>query len=77
MKTFRTILATMIITVGIVMGLVGKFLFNEGIVTVEKVSTDHSKVVLIDGEVTEESYWSELMGMKFNIDVVDSAYIGK
>lgn len=77
MKTFRTIIATMFVTLGIVSVLVGKFLMNEGIVKIEEKSTNHEKIVMIDGQVTERTLWDELMGYTVTIDVVDSAYFGK
>ena len=77
MKTFKTVLATVFVTIGLILVLVGKFLFDEGIVSVEQRVQDHSKVVMIDGEVTEETFWNELLGYTVSIDVVDSAYFGK
>ena len=77
MKTFRTVVVTMVITMMVVAVGVGAFLFNEGIVTVSKRDVNHTKTVMIDGVVTEETNWSELMGYEVKIDVVDGAYIGK
>lgn len=77
MKTFRTIIATMFVTLGVVSVLVGKILMNEGIVKIEEKSTNHEKIVMIDGQVTERTLWDELMGYTVTIDVVDSAYFGK
>lgn len=77
MKTFRTIVVTMVITMMVTMIGVGAFLFNEGIVTIEQRDVNHTKTVMIDGVVTEERNWSELMGYEVKIDVVDGAYIGR
>ena len=68
-----TFMVTMIVgTVG-----VAGFLFNEGIVTIEKRDVNHTKTVMIDGVVTEEHNWNELLGYEVKIDVVDGAYIGR
>ena len=77
MKTFRTVIVTMMITLGVVLVLVGKFLLGEGIVTIQQKSTNHEKVVMVDGQVTEQTNWDELLGYTVSIDVVDSAYFGK
>ena len=77
MKTFRTIIITGMVTILIGVIFVGKFLLDEGIVTIQKKSTGHEKVVMIDGVVTEQTNWSELLGYTVSIDVKDSAYIGK
>ena len=77
MKTFRTVIVTMMITLGVGLVLVGKFLLGEGIVTIQKESTNHEKVVMVDGQVTEQTKWDELLGYTVSIDVVDSAYFGK
>ena len=77
MRTFKTIMITFIVTIGIVAGVIGTFLFNEGIVTIQKRDVNHTKTVMIDGVVTEQTNWSELMGYEVKIDVVDGAYIGK
>ena len=77
MKTFRTIMVTFVVTMLVVAVGVGTFLLNEGIVTISKRDVNHTKTVMIDGVVTEETNWSELMGYEVKIDVVDGAYIGK
>lgn len=77
MKTFKTVIVTMMITLGVGLVLVGKFLLGEGIVTIQKESTNHEKVVMVDGQVTEQTKWDELLGYTVSIDVVDSAYFGK
>ncbi len=77
MTIFKTIMATFMVTmVAVVIG-VSVFLLNNGIVTIEKRDVNHTKTVMIDGVVTEETNWSELMGYEVKIDVVDGAYIGK
>ncbi len=77
MKTFKTIIITFMVTM--IVGTVGVagFLFNEGIVTIEKRDVNHTKTVMIDGVVTEEHNWNELLGYEVKIDVVDGAYIGR
>lgn len=77
MKTFRTIMITFMVTV--IVGAVGvaAFLFNEGIVTIDKRGVEHTKTVMIDGVVTQQTNWSELVGYEVKIDVVDGAYIGR
>ncbi len=77
MKTFRTIILTGIVTIVIGCIFVGKFLLDNGIVTIQEKSTAHEKVVMIDGQVTERSTWGELLGYTVSIDVKDSAYFGK
>ena len=77
MKTFKTVIVTMMITLGVALVFVGKFLLGEGIVTIQKESTNHEKVVMVDGQVTEQTRWDELLGYTVSIDVVDSAYFGK
>lgn len=77
MKTFRTIMITFVVTVLVGASVVFGFLLNEGIVTIEKRDTNHTKTVMIDGVVTEEHNWNEVLGYGINIDVVDGVYIGK
>lgn len=77
MKTLRTIFVTMVVTMVVATVGIAIFLFNEGIVTIEKRDVNHTKTVMIDGVVTQETNWSELMGYEVKIDVVDGAYIGK
>lgn len=77
MKTLKTIMVTFMVTVIIGAVGVGAFLFNEGIVTIQKRDVTHTKTVTVDGVVTEESSWNEVLGYEVKIDVVDGAYIGK
>jgi hypothetical protein len=77
MKTFKTIMITFMVTVMVGAVGVGAFLFNEGIVTIDKRDVNHTKTVMIDGVVTEEHNWNELLGYEVKIDVVDGAYIGR
>lgn len=77
MKTFKTIMITFVVTVvlgGI--GIVG-YLFNGGNVTIEKRDVNHSKIVLIDGVVTESKDWQELLGYTVKVNIFDETYIGK
>lgn len=77
MRTFKTILITFVVTMVIGAAIVFGFLLKEGIVTIEQRDVNHTKTVMIDGVVTEERNWSELMGYEVRIDVVDGAYIGR
>lgn len=77
MRTFKTIMITFVVTMVIGATMVFGFLLKEGIVTIEQRDVNHTKTVMIDGVVTEERNWSELMGYEVRIDVVDGAYIGR
>lgn len=77
MRTFKTIMITFIVTVVIGAGVIGTFLFNEGIVTIQKRDVNHTKTVMVDGVITETHNWNEVLGYEVKIDVVDGAYIGK
>ena len=77
MKTFKTIIVTFMLTAMAAIAGTGYFLVDEGIVTFEKRDVGHQKVVMIDGVVTEQRDWSELLGYTVKIDVVDAAYIGR
>ena len=77
MKTMRTIFVTFLFTAMAALVGTGYFLVDEGIVTFEKRDVNHQKVVMIDGVVTEQHDWSELLGYTVKIDVVDAAYIGR
>lgn len=77
MKTFRTIMVTFMVTVFVAMIGIGSFLFNEGIVTIQRRDVSHNKTVMVDGVVTESTDWNEILGYEVKINVVDSAYIGK
>ena len=77
MKTFKTIMITVVITMAVTMIGVGAFLFKEGVLTIEKRDIEHNKTVIVDGVLTEETTWKELMGYKVQINVVDEAYIGR
>lgn len=77
MKTFKTIMVTFMVTAVLIGVGVGAFLFNNGIVTIEKRDVTHTKTVVVDGVVTETKNWNELLGYEVKIDVVDGAYIGR
>lgn len=77
MKTFRTIMVTFVVTMMVVAVGVGAFLLNEGIVTISKRDVNHTKTVMVDGVVTEERSWNEVLGYEVKINVLDSAYIGR
>lgn len=77
MKHFITILATVMVTIMVVIGGVVALMLNEGIITIQRRDVNHTKTVMVDGVVTEERNWNELLGYEVKIDVVDGAYIGK
>ena len=70
-------MVTFIVTMVIGAVAIASFLLNEGIVTIEKRDVNHTKTVMVDGVVTEEHNWNELLGYEVKIDVVDGAYIGR
>ena len=77
MKTFKVIIITMMVT--ILGGTIGgtAYCVDQGIVTVEEKSTTHSKRVYIDDDLTEETFWSELIGYTVRFKADEQAYIGK
>lgn len=77
MRTLKAIMITFMVTVLVGAAVVFGFLLNEGIVTIEKRDVNHTKTVMIDGVVTEQQNWNELLGYEVRIDVVDGAYIGR
>ena len=77
MKTFRTIIGTMLVTVLVGMIGLGIFLVNERIVTFEKKSVDHNAVLFIDGEVASENSWNETLGYSVKLNLNGEAYVGK
>lgn len=77
MKTLKIMMVTFVVTVMVAVVGVAIFLFNEGIVTIQKRDVNHTKTVMIDGVVTQQTSWNELLGYEVRIDVVDSAYIGR
>ena len=76
MKTFRAIIVTFIVTVCTVMGGIGFFLFNEGIVTIESRGVEHTTIEMINGEVVSTETNIDTTGVVFKINVVDQAVIG-
>ena len=77
MKTFRTIMVTFVVTVMVGMIGIGAFLFNTGIITVSERAQEHSKMVVVDGVVTEAKTWNETLGFDFDVEVDKLYYIGK
>lgn len=77
MKNFMIISATAMVTIMVVIGGIVALMFNEGILTIERRDVNHTKTVMVDGVVTEERNWNEVLGYEVKIDVVDGAYIGK
>lgn len=76
MKTFRAIIVTFLVTVFTVMGGIGLFLFNEGIVTIESRGVEHTTIEMINGEVVSTETNIDTTGVVFKINVVDQAVIG-
>ena len=77
MRTFKTIMVTMTVTLVVLVTVIGGALLKLGIVTIEKRDVSHNKTVMIDGVVTETKDWNELLGYDVKIDVVDGVYIGR
>ena len=77
MRTFKTIMVTMTVTLVVLVTVIGGALLKLGIVTIEKRDVSHNKTVMIDGVVTETKDWDELLGYDVKIDVVDGVYIGR
>lgn len=77
MRTFKTIMITMIVTLVVLVAVIGGALLKLGIVTIEKRDVSHNKTVMIDGVVTETRDWNELLGYDVKINVVDGVYIGR
>lgn len=77
MRTFKTIMVTMAVTLVVLVTVIGGALLKLGIVTIEKRDVSHNKTVMIDGVVTETKDWNELLGYDVKIDVVDGVYIGR
>ena len=77
MRTFKTIMTTIMVTLIVLVTVIGGTLLKLGIVTIEKRDVSHNKTVMIDGVVTETKDWNELLGYDVKIDVVDGVYIGR
>ncbi len=77
MRTLKTIMVTMTVTLVVLVAVIGGALLKLGIVTIEKRDVSHNKTVMIDGVVTETKDWNELLGYDVKIDVVDGVYIGR
>lgn len=77
MKTFKTIMVTFMVTVMVGAVGIGAFLFNTGIITVSERAQEHSKMVVVDGVVTEAKTWNETVGFDFDVKADKLYYIGK
>ena len=75
MKTVATVMITGLLTAGAIVGGAFGFLYAGGNIKIEKDEQTHSKQVIIDGEVQEDSNWIELKGYKISIDLIDGAYV--
>lgn len=76
MKTFTTVLATVMVTVMLVAGGIGAFLLNSGMLTIQKKSTEHSMMKIVDGQVIEAKTWNTLEGVEFGVEA-STIYIGE
>lgn len=77
MKTFKTIMVTFMVTVFVGLVGVGAFLFNTGVITVSERAQEHSKMVVVDGVVTEAKTWNETVGFDVDVKADKLYYIGK
>lgn len=77
MKTIKTIMVTFMVTVFVGIIGIGAFLFNSGIVTVSEREQEHSKMVVVDGVVTEATTWNETLGFDLDVKAEKLYYIGK
>lgn len=75
MKTVATVIVTGLLTAGAIVGGTFGFLYAGGNIKIEKDEQAHSKQVIIDGEIQEDSNWIELKGYKISIDLLDGAYV--
>lgn len=73
MKTFKTILGTVLVTV--ILGIVG--LFGTGLVKVEKVEQQHNVAVMVDGKEVAKQNFVELYGYTLSVNVNEAYYVGK
>lgn len=73
MRTFRTIILTVVVLTAVVTGLA----YNEGIIKIQKVEETHNATVIVDGKVASSTDWSTLLGYEVSIDVVDGLYVGR
>lgn len=72
-KILVTILVTFLVTVLTVLGL----LVGNGNITVTEKGEDHIKQIYVDGVLTEEKNWTDILGYELEIHFNDSAYVGK
>lgn len=77
MKTFKTIMVTFVVTVMVGLVGLGAILFNSGVITVSERAQEHSKMVVVDGVVTEAKTWNETLGFDFDVKADKLIYIGK
>lgn len=76
MKTFTTIMVTVMVTVMLVAGGIGAFLLNSGMLTIQKKSTEHSMMKIVDGQIIEAKTWNALEGVEFGVEA-STIYIGE
>lgn len=73
MKTLKTIL----MTIGVLTLLFLGFFYRTGNLKVERVEKQHNVVVVIDGVEQCSADWTDVLGYKYSIDLVDGIYIGR
>lgn len=77
MKTFATIIGTMVVTLVVVCAGFMYFAFDNGIITVSQRDQKHTMTVMVDGEVSSERAWTEVLGYNVSVNLDEAAYIGR
>lgn len=70
-KTLITIMVTLLTAVAALI----VFLSVNGCITIERAEETHNKQVYVDGRLTEESNWSDLLGYKIELHFNDGTFI--
>lgn len=71
MKTFRTIIITVVVTIAIML-IIG---IKTGIISFNKVEQRHNITVLVDGEVCSDVNYANTLGVDVNVS--GHTYIGR
>jgi hypothetical protein len=58
------------------MAAIGYALLGENI-GIERVAEDHNRTVIVDGKVQSSQDWTEVLGYRISINLLDETYIGK
>lgn len=74
MRTFRIVVETVVLTTAMIMTAVVAFAMGYGIIDIQKVEEEHSRIVITDGEV-DQTLWNETLGYVITIDAHDITYI--